>query len=74
MGRLNCRIKVQPDVLLVFVHTLSVVIAGKEFEAKIGFSKNLNINMYIIGRKDIFEHFIISFNEKEKWIEFYPHH
>ncbi len=61
------------DILPVYIHTLSVSLAGKEFNARIGFSKQLNINMYIIGRKDIFEHFIIAFNERDKWIEFQPH-
>ena len=60
------------DVLTVFVYNLSVSIAGKEFKAKIGFSKGLNINIYIIGRENIFEQFIVCFDEKEKAIEFKP--
>ncbi len=58
------------DILTVFVFNIEVSVAGKEFLAKIGFSKGIGVNLYIIGRKDIFERFIVSFNEKEKWVEF----
>ena len=58
------------DKIIVNVFKIQVSIAGETFFAKIGFSRQLAINMYIIGRKDIFEHFLVSFNEREKWTEF----
>ncbi len=54
----------------IFVHTLNVKLAGKEFKAKIGFSRGLGIGFNIIGREGIFENYIVSFNEKEKTVEF----
>jgi hypothetical protein len=54
----------------IFVHTLHVKLAGKAFKAEIGFSRGLGVGFNILGRKDMFENFIVSFNEKEKTIEF----
>lgn len=43
---------------------------GEEFKASIGFSRHLGIGFNIIGRLDIFDRFIVCFNESEKSIEF----
>lgn len=56
----------------VYIHKTKVQIAGKEFEANIGFSRRLGIGFNIIGRKDIFEKFRICFDESEKVLEFFP--
>ena len=40
-----------------------------EFEAEIGFSRQLGIGFNIIGRKDIFERFVICFDESNKIVE-----
>ena len=60
------------DIIKVHLHSLPVKVAEKEFRATIGFSKELGTGFSIIGRKDIFEHFLVSFNEREKWTEFQP--
>ncbi len=60
------------DILVAYLHKVLVSIAGEEFVATIGLSKELGVGFYIIGRKDIFDKFIVSFNEKEKQIEFKP--
>ncbi len=60
------------DIIKVHLHSLSVKVAEKGFSATIGFSKDLGTGFSIIGRKDIFEHFLVSFNEREKWTEFKP--
>jgi len=57
--------------IIIYVHRLEIQIGDEEFEAGIGFSKQLGIGFNIIGRKGIFERFIICFNEKEKVGEFY---
>jgi predicted aspartyl protease len=62
------------NILKVYLHKLLVSIAGKKFVALIGFSKGIGIGFYIVGRKDIFDNFIVCFNEKEKQIEFKPTH
>lgn len=60
------------NALVVYIHTLTFAIAGKEFQAKIGFSKGIGVNMNIVGRKDLFNHFVICFDEEEKTITFSP--
>lgn len=60
------------DSIAVYAHKVKVLLAGVEFIASIGFSKDLKIHFYIIGREDIFSQFIICFHEKEKMIEFTP--
>ncbi len=61
------------NALTVYVHRIPIAIAGKEFTAAIGFSKGIGIGFNIIGRKDIFDQFIICFNEKERRIELTSH-
>lgn len=60
------------NVLIAYLHKVLVSTAGKEFIATIGFSKGLGVGFYIIGRKGIFDNFVVCFNEKEKQIEFKP--
>ncbi|MBS3123823.1 hypothetical protein J4437_04280 [Candidatus Woesearchaeota archaeon] len=43
----------------VYIHNLPLSLAGKEFIARIGFSKGLGVGFYIMGRKDIFDKFIV---------------
>ena len=58
------------SLIVVYIHRLIIQIDDEEFEAEIGFSKQLGIGFNIIGRKDIFERFKICFDEKEKVVEF----
>lgn len=58
--------------LLVYVHHVPIMLAGKRFLAHIGFSKEIGVNMNIIGRRDIFDRFMICFKEYEKTIEIIP--
>ena len=60
------------NALTVDIHNLSVSLAGEEFIASIGFSKGLGINFAVIGRRDIFNHFVVCFDEEEKSITFTP--
>lgn len=58
------------SLIAVYLHKVKLDLAGKIFDAIIGFSKQLGIGFNIIGRKDIFDNFVITFNEKAKYIEF----
>ena len=57
------------SLIPVYIHELKVKFAGKEFAARIGFSKKLGIGFDIVGRKDFFENFKICFDEKNKIVE-----
>lgn len=56
--------------LKVYLHQVLLSLAGREFYSYIGFSKGLGVGFNVIGRKSLFDKFIICFNEKEKYIEF----
>lgn len=58
--------------IIIYLHKVIARIADQEFEATIGFSRHLGIGFNIIGREDIFEKFIICFDESEKIVEFQP--
>ena len=60
------------NTLTVYIHNLLISVAGREFVAPVGFSKGLGISFAILGRKGIFDHFVICFLEREKMIEFTP--
>ncbi len=58
------------SLITIFLHKIEIEIARNIFSATIGFSKQLGIGFNIIGRKDIFEKFIVCFNDGEKYLEF----
>ncbi len=60
------------NILKVYLHEILISIAGQEFKAYLGFSKGIGVGFNIIGRKSIFEKFLVCFNEKEKYVEFTP--
>ena len=60
------------DILKVYLHSVTISLAGKEFKVTIGFSKNIGVGFNILGRKDIFDKFNICFNDKDKEISFTP--
>ncbi|MEW5768275.1 MAG: hypothetical protein AB1797_11775 [bacterium] len=56
----------------VYLHQIKIQMATEEFEATIGFSRNLGIGFNVIGRLDLFSKFKLCFDEEEKIIEFHP--
>jgi len=58
------------SLIPVYMHRIIVQLALEEFDAMIGFSKQLGIGFNIIGRRDIFERFKVCFMENEKVVEF----
>jgi|SRR3989344_3240613 len=57
------------DSLKVYIHRIKIICGGEEFTASIGFSKGIGVGFNIIGRKDIFDWFIVCFHEQEKFLE-----
>jgi hypothetical protein len=57
------------SLIAVYFHRVPVRFSETHFEADIGFSKQLGIGFDIIGRRDIFERFVICFDEKNKLVE-----
>ncbi len=55
--------------MLVYVHSLRLVIHDKEFICQTGFSDEFKANVNLLGRMDFFEQFKVTFDEREKKIE-----
>lgn len=59
-------------IIPVFYHTLTIKIGYISFPATIGFSSRLGVGFNLLGRKDIFERFIVIFDDAKKQISFIP--
>ena len=57
------------SLITVYFYRIPVRFSETNFEADIGFSRQLGIGFDIIGRRDIFERFVICFDEKNKLVE-----
>lgn len=56
--------------IIVYLHNLPIRIGHWEFNAQIGFSKDLGVGFNLLGRKDIFETLRVCFNDKDKELTF----
>ena len=57
----------------VFIHWLPIKIGPVSFKARIGFSPRLKIGFNLLGRKDIFDRFKVTFDERKRTINFVPY-
>jgi hypothetical protein len=57
----------------VYIHTVPIKIGYFSFSAKIGFSSHLGAGFNLLGQKDIFDRFVISFDKRNKVIYFKPY-
>ena len=57
----------------VYIHTIPIQIGHIRFKAKIGFSPSLGANFNLLGQKDIFDRFAITFDRRKKIISFRPY-
>jgi hypothetical protein len=56
----------------VHLHNLSVRVGDTSFRASIGFSPRLGVGFNLIGRKDFFANFDITFSDSTKTVTFLP--
>lgn len=60
------------SLIPVFFHNLPVKLGNIPFKATIGFSPRLGVGFNLLGRKDIFERFIVIFDDVKKTVSFLP--
>lgn len=60
------------SLIPVYLHMMPVKIGNIVFKAAIGFSPRLGVGFNLIGRKDIFSYFDITFSDSKKTISFIP--
>jgi predicted aspartyl protease len=53
-------------LLQAYVHRLTLKVAENEFLCDICFSEQYSVRMNLLGRKDFFEKFLITFDEKNR--------
>jgi len=56
----------------VYLHKLPIKIGNISFKATIGFSPKLGVGFNLLGRKDVFERFDVTFSDFTKTIIFKP--
>ena len=60
------------NIIPVYFHILPISIGGISLNATIGFSPKLNIGFNLLGRKDIFNRFVIIFNDAKRSVTLIP--
>ncbi len=57
----------------VYLHRITIKLGQVKFRATIGFSSHLGADFNLIGQKDFFDRFIVTFNKKVGNISFQPY-
>ena len=57
----------------VYLHTIPIRIGYVRFSACIGFSPSLGADFNLLGQKDIFDRFVISFDRRKRIVSFQPY-
>lgn len=57
----------------VYLHTLPVKLGKLTFRATIGFSSHLGADFNLLGQKDFFDRFVVTFDKHKKIISFQPY-
>ncbi len=60
------------NVIPVYLHHLSIALGPIKFNAVIGFSEKLGVGFNLLGRRSIFERFIVVFDDVKKQVTFIP--
>jgi hypothetical protein len=54
----------------VYFHTLPIIIGNVSFNAIIGFSEKLGVGFNLLGRRSVFEKFVVVFDDIKRQITF----
>ena len=60
------------SLIPVFLHIIPVRLKSYSFPAQIGFSAQLGGGFNLMGQKDFFDRFIVSFNSRKRTVSFKP--
>ena len=60
------------NTIPVYFHTLPIMIGNISLNAVIGFSQKLGVGFNLLGRRSVFEKFVIVFDDVKKQITFIP--
>lgn len=57
----------------VYLHRLKMTLDEISFSATVGFSARLGVEFNLLGRKDVFELFDVTFSDSSRKITFFPY-
>lgn len=60
------------SLIPVYFHSLPIKIGNISFKAPIAFSPRLGVGFNLLGRKGIFDYFIVMFDDTKRTITFLP--
>ena len=60
------------NIIPVYFHTLPITIGHTSFHATVGFSPKLGIGFNLLGRRGVFERFVVMFDDAKKMATFIP--
>ncbi|MFW6296467.1 MAG: retroviral-like aspartic protease family protein [Halothece sp.] len=58
------------SLIPVYLNRLSVQLGEFQFSCRVGFSQQLNVNVSILGKADVFDHFKVCFSQSQKLLTF----
>jgi len=72
-GRLTYSMVGDGSYIPIYLHTIPVKIGHIWIRAKIGFSSHLGVDVNLLGQKDIFDRFKVTFDRRRKIVSFHPY-
>ncbi len=51
-----------------YLHSMELEIGSERFMTHVAFSEDFKVSLNILGRRGVFEHFRITFNERQKQV------
>jgi len=72
-GKINYILVGNGSFIPVYMHRLPVRIGTVWLNATIGFSEHLGAPFNLLGQKDIFDRFVVSFDKRNKVVSFLPY-
>ena len=58
--------------LVGYIHSIKMIVAGKEIDCKVAFSDELSTSFNLLGRETVFDRFLVTFNEKNRELSIEP--
>lgn len=52
--------------ITAYVHEVFLIVGSKSIKTEVAFSKELEMKINVIGRENVFENFLVCYNDKEK--------
>ena len=54
----------------IYIHKLDINLDNYKFSATVGFSERLGVEFNLLGRKDFFEKFDVTFSDSKRLVSF----